>query len=106
VNEIKIFGGTELDFPAILRWLREKWNVRRLLCEGGGQLNEALIRAGLVDEIHATFCPLIFGGRTAPTLAEGRGRLRLAGAARFELTSLSRKNGELFTVFARAKPDR
>ena len=41
-DEVKICGKTEINFPAALRWLREKWNVERLLCEGGGELHERL----------------------------------------------------------------
>jgi riboflavin-specific deaminase-like protein len=100
-DEIKTSPGRELDFRAALRWLHAQKGVQRLLCEGGGELNEALFRAGLVDEIHLTICPLIFGGRTAPTIADGRGQLRLAGAEIFRLTSFRRENTELFTVFSR-----
>ncbi|MEI9963030.1 MAG: dihydrofolate reductase family protein [Limisphaerales bacterium] len=45
--------------------------MKRLLCEGGAELSDALFRAGLVNELHLTICPKIFGGRTAPTIAEG-----------------------------------
>src|SRR5277367_1941631 len=44
-DEVKICGKIEINFCAALRWLREKWNVKRLLCEGGGELNGALFRA-------------------------------------------------------------
>ena len=100
-DEVKICGATEINFRAALRWLRAKWKVKRLLCEGGGELNDALFRVGLVDEIHLTICPKIFGGRTAPTLADGLGCERLADAAKFELTLIKREKAELFTVFSR-----
>lgn len=103
VDEVKIFGETQINARAALRWLREKRGVKRLLCEGGGELNDALFRAGLVDEIHLTICPKIFGGRTAPTVAEGRGFPLLANAKNFELTSIKLKKHELFTVFSKAK---
>jgi len=103
VQEIKIAGASDIDFLSAFRWLREKYGVERLLCEGGGELNEALFRAGLVNEIHITYCPMIFGGRTAPTLADGLGRLRLAEAANFEISSIRREKGELFTVFSARK---
>jgi riboflavin-specific deaminase-like protein len=102
-DEVKIFGATEVDFRSALHWLRVKWGVKRLLCEGGGELNDALFRADLVDEINLTICPKIFGGRTAPTLADGLGFQQLADAARFELTSIKREKAELFTVFSRRK---
>lgn len=100
-DEVKVFGGTEVNFRLALRWLRAKYGVKRLLCEGGGELNDALFRAGLVDEINLTLCPKIFGGRTAPTIAEGLGFQQLANAAGFKLTSAKRTNAELFTVFSR-----
>jgi len=105
-DEVKICGRTEINFGAALGWLREKWGVRRLLCEGGGELNDALFRSNLVDELHLTICPKIFGGRLAPTIAEGNGAVKLAMAGRFKLTLKQCTNGELFTVFKTAKINR
>jgi 2,5-diamino-6-(ribosylamino)-4(3H)-pyrimidinone 5'-phosphate reductase len=102
-SEVKICGEREINFRAAFRWLREKWNVRRLLCEGGGELHGALIRADLVDELHLTVCPEIFGGHNAPTIADGEGFFRLAGAAQFKLKSANRVDDELFAVFLRRK---
>jgi riboflavin-specific deaminase-like protein len=102
-DEVKICGQTEINFPAALRWLRKEFGVKRLLCEGGGELNDALFRAGLVDEIHLTICPKIFCGRTAPTIADGLGFQRLSETANFELTSINRRKAELFTTFLRWK---
>ncbi|MGA2028892.1 MAG: RibD family protein [Verrucomicrobiota bacterium] len=103
VHQIKIFGGREINFQAAFRWLRKKWNVKRLLCEGGGELHSALIRADLVDELHLTICPKIFGGRDTPTVADGCVALNLADAARFRLKSVRRIGDELFTVFSALK---
>jgi len=64
-------------------------------------LNDALFRAGLVAEIHLTICPKIFGGRHAPTIADGSGLARLAGAANFEIKSIRARDTELFTIFSR-----
>ncbi len=101
-DEVKVTGKTEIDFTAALRWLRAKWKVKRLLCEGGGEVNGALFAAGLVDEVHVTMCPVIFGGRAAPTLADGAGVKRLAEAARLRLVSMKRVGTEVFLVYRRA----
>jgi riboflavin-specific deaminase-like protein len=98
-DDVRICGASEIDFTAALRWLRVKWKVGRLLCEGGGELNAALFRAGLVDEIHLTVSPVIFGGRHAPTLADGAGVKRLADAAPFRLRSSKRVGSDLFLVY-------
>ena len=100
-DDVKICGKTEINFRAALHWLRAKWNVQRLLCEGGGELNDALFRAGLVDEVHLTICPKIFGGRHAPTIADGLGVKDLKRAAGFRCISVRRVNDELFTVWTK-----
>lgn len=98
---VKICGLKEINFHAALRWLRKQWGVKRLLCEGGGELNAALFRAGLVDELHLTLCPKLFGGRRAPTIADGHELSRLAGAVQFHFKSLRWNSAELFTVLLR-----
>ena len=49
------------------------YGISRLLLEGGGVLNFAMLEAGLIDEIYLTLCPLIIGGADSPTTFEGRG---------------------------------
>ncbi len=101
-DEVLVFGVRRLDFAAALAELRTRWGVRRLVCEGGGELNAALFAAELVDELHLTICPFVFGGRDAPSIADGVGVTRLAEAVRLELRSCRRHGDELFCVFAAA----
>jgi riboflavin-specific deaminase-like protein len=102
-DEVKVFGHRQLNLPAALRWLREKRGVKRLLLEGGGELNAAFFKLNLIHEIHLTICPFIYGGRAAPTLAGGAGVEHLTQAARFHRVSTKRAGDELFLVFAAAK---
>jgi len=103
-DAVKVCGKREINFCSALRWLRAKWNVKRLLCEGGGELNDALFRAGLVDEVHLTICPKIFGGRNAPTIADGLGVDGLAAASQFQFKTIRLKGGELFTAWVKSPP--
>lgn len=98
-HTVKCLGQASLDFPAALVWLRAQWNVRRLLCEGGGRLNASLLAAGLVDEVHLTHCPLILGGSDAPTLADGPLAHHLADALPLHLASLRTEAGEAFAIY-------
>ncbi len=97
---IHVCGEKELDFSHALKWLRQEWNVKSLLCEGGGEINAALLRAQLVDEIYVTLCPKIFGGRHAPTVADGMGVPFLADATRLKLKSKKRVGDELFLTYS------
>jgi riboflavin-specific deaminase-like protein len=57
-----------VNLPAMMATLRREYGVKRLVCEGGAQVLRSLLAADLVDEIHTTLCPRIFGGSAAPTL--------------------------------------
>lgn len=97
---VQTFGEKKLDFTAALRWLRKEWNVKRLLCEGGGEINGALFHENLVDEIYMTLCPTIFGGRDAPTMADGIGIASLKDATRLKLKTSTRIGNELYLVYS------
>lgn len=98
-GQVCVCGREEIDFRRALAWLRAEWGVKRLLCEGGGELNAALFTAGLVNELHLTICPFIIGGRHAPTIADGAGVARLADAVGLSLGSQRRIGDEIFEVW-------
>jgi riboflavin-specific deaminase-like protein len=98
-DDVEIFGDKELDFEAAFRWLEKKWRVKKILCEGGGELNTTLIRKNLIDEIYVTLCPLLFGGRGAPTMADGDGVTRVEDATKLRIKSFKRLGQELFIVY-------
>jgi riboflavin-specific deaminase-like protein len=98
-DDVEMFGDDEMDFRRAFDWLHKKWRVKNLLCEGGGELNTALIRQNLVDEIYLTLCPLIFGGRNAPTMADGIGVDSVADATRLQIKTMKRLGHEIFIVY-------
>ncbi|MBV9581811.1 MAG: dihydrofolate reductase family protein, partial [Chloroflexi bacterium] len=70
--EIHEIGDERVDLVQAMAVLA-RLGLRRVLVEGGGTLNFELLRLRLVDEIQVYLGPLIFGGATAPTLADGAG---------------------------------
>jgi riboflavin-specific deaminase-like protein len=59
---------TEIDLAAMLKTLRNQYNVRTLACEGGPTLFRSLLEQGLVDQLNLTIAPYLFGGGKAPAL--------------------------------------
>lgn len=86
--------GERVDLRAALRHLRAERGIRSLLCEGGPNLHEALLRGDLVDELFITWGPQI-GGGDSPGLA---GRLE-EGERNLELAWLLRERSELFARY-------
>jgi 5-amino-6-(5-phosphoribosylamino)uracil reductase len=65
--------------------------VSRIAVLGGGEVVAALLEADLIDELHLTLCPILLGGKDAPTPVAGNGflqdcspRLMLAGVKQIE----------------------
>jgi 2,5-diamino-6-(ribosylamino)-4(3H)-pyrimidinone 5'-phosphate reductase len=70
--QVFVMGESRVDLSAALAHLKQS-GIDRLLVEGGGTLNLELLKSGFVDEISVYVAPLIFGGATAPTFADGDG---------------------------------
>ena len=98
-DTVLVCGTNSVNFKKALHFLSRKYNSKRILCEGGGKLNDSLFRAGLVDEVKLTICPLILGGKDAPTIADGTGFKRLADAAQFKLHAKQEVDNEMFLTY-------
>ena len=78
----------------------ERRGFRQILVEGGGNINAQFFEASLVDEVYLTLCPLILGGATAPTPADGPG-LPFDRRLRWRREHLDTVGGEIFMHYVR-----
>ena len=72
--KVHAMGQERVDLVAVFRSLHEA-GIRSVLVEGGGTLIADLFRLGLVDELTIYIAPKIFGGASAPSLADDSGFL-------------------------------
>jgi riboflavin biosynthesis pyrimidine reductase len=93
--------GSQLDLPAALRELGDRFAVTSLLCEGGPHLARQLFAAEVIDEMFLTVSPLLAGGEPS----SGEALRVLAGAeleppAGLELLGVLRSDSCLFLRYA------
>ncbi len=63
-----VAGTVWVDLKLALSRLASELGVRCVLVIGGGRLNGALLRAGLVDEVNVIIRPELIGGTATPTM--------------------------------------
>ena len=80
-------GTRDIDLPLALEKIGERFDVRTLMLEGGGRINGAMLRAGLIDEVSLLVAPVADGRTGTPALFDIEDqeatplRLTLAGVA-------------------------
>jgi 2,5-diamino-6-(ribosylamino)-4(3H)-pyrimidinone 5'-phosphate reductase len=98
-------GGSTVHRGSLARFLESMAasGIRRVHCEGGGQLVFALAELDAIDEIHLTWAGhTLFGGREAPTLSGLPGDF-LPASREYELTGFEPcpEAGECFLSYRR-----
>lgn len=92
-----------VDLKTLMTRLGEK-QIDSLLLEGGGDLNDSALRAGIVSQVLVFVAPKIFGGRTARTPVVGRGTDLPSGAFPLELKKVRQIGPDLLLEYT-ACPD-
>lgn len=96
--EVVVHAGRRVDLTTAMAYLKTA-GLDKVLLEGGGTLNAAMFEAGLIDEVRLYIAPLIFGGASAPTLADGPG-LPQEQAAALQLKELTKlPDGGILAVY-------
>jgi diaminohydroxyphosphoribosylaminopyrimidine deaminase / 5-amino-6-(5-phosphoribosylamino)uracil reductase len=92
-----------IDLRAALRRLADI-GLTSVLCEGGGQMAGALLRAGLVDRLAWHRAPLLLGDAGLPAV-QGLGIERLADAIRLRLLSRQEYAEDVLETYEVLSPD-
>ena len=95
-------GSGDVDWPAVFRTFRQDMGIERLLVEGGSELNAALMKLDLVDELFLTLAPKIKLGRDVPTYADGE-PLDRTEIQKYDLVSCLPVEGEVFLRYRRRR---
>ena len=64
-------GKGGIDLPRAMEILYKEFNVERLSLTGGGKINGALLKAGLIDEVSMMWCPGIDGRKGMAAAFDG-----------------------------------
>lgn len=103
-KEILFAGAEELDFQLLFNLLEVR-GIKHIMVEGGGQLNWTLFNLDLVDEIILMQLPIIIGGASTATLADGEGYRHIAMTKAFDIRTLeTRANYNLLHFTRRHSP--
>ena len=106
---LRKMGITIIDTPDrdgrvdLLKLMKElaELKIDSILLEGGGTLNDAMIRADLVNEIKAFVAPKIFGGAGAASPVTGTGVTLPSEAALFTLKDMKRCGEDVLLEYVR-----
>lgn len=97
--KVLVAGRNKVELRKIFRIL-EEMGYKRILVEGGGELNWSVLKLGIVDELIITMSPRIVGGRSAVTLVEGGGYDRISEGIPLKLRDVRRnENGEMILFY-------
>ena len=97
--KVLVAGRNKVELRKVFRVL-EKMGCKRILVEGGGELNWSVLKLGIADELTITISPRIVGGRSAITLVEGEGYDWISEGISLKLRDVRKHaNGEIILFY-------
>ena len=91
-----------ISLPVLMKELGAR-KIDGILLEGGGQLNESALQAGIVDRIYCYIAPKIFGRAQAKTPVEGQGLTRAADAWQFNRIGMQEFGQDILLEYEKAQ---
>jgi 2,5-diamino-6-(ribosylamino)-4(3H)-pyrimidinone 5'-phosphate reductase len=88
----------ELDLGQALEKLRDKFGIKKLMLEGGGETNGSFLRQGLVDELSMLLTPVADGGTGEPALFDVEAEQPKHAVAKLRLKNVRRARAGMLWI--------
>lgn len=93
-------ANNKVDLSKLMKELGSM-KIDSILLEGGGTLNDSMMRSGLINEIKAFVAPKIFGGINAKSPVAGTGFAHVDEGGIFKLNSISQFDDDVLLEYRR-----
>lgn len=93
----------QVDLVSLMRRLGHE-QIDSVLVEGGGTINDSLLRAGLGNQLEVFVAPKVFGGKDAKSPVAGIGVSEVADAAEFVLHEVRQIDSDVWLTYFRQAP--
>ena len=91
------FKEAKKDFDVVIEKLN-KMMLKKIMVEGGGEINAAVLKTGKVKEVMLFVAPIIVGGRTAKTFVEGDGVLNMKDSLKLKKIEVKKIDKDILIV--------
>jgi len=96
--QVLFSGKRKVNIKSLFQQL-ENLGLKRILVEGGGEINWSVLKIGLANELIVTISPVVVGGRNAKTLVEGEGISNITNGIKLKLTRTLINNKNEIVLF-------
>jgi 2,5-diamino-6-(ribosylamino)-4(3H)-pyrimidinone 5'-phosphate reductase len=96
--QVLVSGNKKVNIRNLFQQL-EKIGIKRILVEGGGEINWSILKLDLVNELIVTISPVVIGGRDAKTLVEGKGFANISDGIKMKLSNTIMQNKNEIVLF-------
>lgn len=96
--QVLVYGNGKVNLRNLFQQL-EKMGLKKIIVEGGGEINWSVLKLGLVNELVVTISPVVIGGRDAKTLVEGKGFTNISDGIKMKLSNKIIQNENEIVLF-------
>jgi 2,5-diamino-6-(ribosylamino)-4(3H)-pyrimidinone 5'-phosphate reductase len=96
--QVLVYGNGRVNLRNLFQQL-EKMGLKKIIVEGGGEINWSVLKLALVNELVVTISPVVIGGRDAKTLVEGKGFTNISDGIKMKLSNTIIQNKNEIVLF-------